>query len=181
MTDVDAWLDQYEARIVTVPICQKAALLDEHARLEAQTAREGAGSLAGTGNAKALADLEDRIEQASRPFTFRGLGKRGWADLLKAHPPSKDDLKAGIDFNPETFPHAAIAECSVEPKLTVAQSQRFAEVLPQGEWERLWGAVLTCNLEEVSPPKSVLAAVARSMSNGSSTTAAPSGSLGASS
>lgn len=180
MTDLDAFLDSYQPRTVTVPICREASLLDEHARLEAQAQAE-IGSLAGPSRAAELAALEVRIEEASTPFVFRALSRKAWADLLKAHPPSKEDLKARVDFNPDTFPHAAIAACSVDPDITEAQAVRLGEVLPQGEWEKCWAAVLTCNVEEVTPPKSLLAAVARTMSNGSSTTASPTGSLGASS
>jgi hypothetical protein len=179
--NVEDFLAGYQPRTVTVLICQRAALLDEHARIEAEVLRDGGGSLAGRTKAGELAALEDQIEEASTAFRFRALGRRGWADLLRQHPPSKDDAKLGIDFNPETFPQAAIAASSVEPEISPEQSERLAEVLPQGEWEKLWAAVLTCNIEGVEPPKSVLAAVARTMSVASSTTAAPTGSLAASS
>lgn len=61
------------------------------------------------------------VEVRGREFKFQALSRRRYRELIDAHPP-KD--KTG-EWNPDTFPPALIAACSVEPKLTTEQAERI--------------------------------------------------------
>lgn len=184
---VDDFLGEFEAPTVEVRVCPRADLLEQHRLLERQLAEassKGGDSLA-SGPPRALADevlaLEDEIEQATRTFKFRALSRRRWRALLGAHPPLKQHKADGLDFNPETFPVAAIAACAVEPSMTAEQAEQVADALPLGEFDRMWAAVAAVNLGASDTPKSVLATTIRRMNGAYSTTAPPAGSPGASS
>ena len=185
---VDDFLGEFEAPTVEVQVCPRADLLEQHALLDRQLAEEGskgsAGSLAG-GKAKQLADqlldLEAEIEAATRTFRLRAMSSRRWRSLLAAHPPTKQQKADGADFNPETFPVAALAACAVVPEMTLEQAEKIADALPLGDFQKLWSAVLTVNVGVNDAPKSVLATAIHRMNGASLTSAAPGESPGASS
>lgn len=182
--DVEGFLDDYQPRTVEAHICGKPDLLVEHERLEAELtgARSAAGDVMFSKEVADLArqvrDLEDKIAAAERVFVFGALSRKAWQDLIRAHPPNKDDRAEGLDHHPDTFIPAAISACARAPELTVEQVARLDETLPFTEFEKLWQATLTVNLGSSSPPKSVLAAAIERLTQngGSSTTAAPAGS-----
>lgn len=184
---VDDFLGEFEAPTVEVRICPRADLLEQHRQLDRRLVEEstkGAGTLA-SGPPKDLADqllaLERDIDAATRTFRFRALSRRRWRSLLGAHPPLKQHKADGLDFNPETFPVAAVAACAVEPEMTQEQAEKVADAIPLGEFEKMWAAVLQVNLGASDGPKSVLATTIHRMNGAYSTTAPPAGSPGASS
>lgn len=185
---VDDFLGEFEPPTVEVRVCPRADLLEQHRLLDRQLAeastKSAGGSLAGD-DTRTLADevtaLEERIEQATRTFKFRALSRRRWRSLLGAHPPLKQHKADGLDFNPETFPVAAIAACAVEPAMTDEQAEKVADAIPLGEFEKMWAAVLQVNLGASDTPKSVLATTIHRMNGAFSTTAPPEASPGASS
>lgn len=184
---VDDFLGEFEAPTVEVQICPRADLLEQHRLLDRQLAEEsgkGAGTLAAgppKDLAEQLAALEETIEQGTRTFKFRALSRRRWRSLLGAHPPLKQHKADGLDFNPETFPVAAVAACAVEPAMTPEQAEQVADAIPLGEFEKMWAAVLQVNLGASDVPKSVLATTILRMNGAYSTTAPPEASREASS
>lgn len=164
--DTAQLLAQATPRTVTVPVCARGDLVDAHDKIERQLAGQrqpNSGSLAGsaapdlTDLARELQDLEAEIEANTVTYTVRSIGKRAWSDLKRQHPPTREEAKRGIDANMDTFPPVAIAACC-DPEITVEQSEQLTQVLPEGEWNKLWAAVLGVNLGVLDTPKSAAAA-----------------------
>lgn len=185
--DVDEFIADLEPRTAEARVLRvRVDLRERHAALEAELkaaletdARENREPLAPQ-LAEQLAELEAEIEQAETVvFRFRSIGTRKWLDLLAEHPPTKDQLrqKQGLDHNPLTFPVAAVAASSDEPKLTVAQARALESNLDLSEWEKIWQATLAANLGGDGSPKSVLAGTILRLRERSATTAASEESL----
>ena len=123
--------------------------------------------------ARRLADLEDELERDYQvTFKVRALPRRKWTDLLAAHPPTPQQRKMEqrLDFNPETFPTAAIAACLVEPKLSAEQVDELENGdehgnggLTDAQFNLLFNAVVSINQSGLSAPKSAAAAAIRRM------------------
>jgi hypothetical protein len=179
--DVDEWLEDLQPRTAEARVTVRYDLIDEHQRLELKLAESSDGDDRHRFAEKIVA-LEQEIADAEKVFTFADIGGR-WLALIGEHPPTKDQLEhdKSLDHNPETFPPAAIAECSVDPKLTVRQVERLREKLRLVEWQKLWAAVLEANLGVAAAPKSLLAGAVLRMNGVSATTPAPVGSPAASS
>lgn len=126
--------------------------------------------------------LEAEIDDAKVPFTFRSVGKRAWADLLAKHPPTPEQRQTGrAEFNPDTFPAAAVAASSLEPSISPDAAARLEAALNSSQFDVLWGAVLDVNIGGLQSPKSAFAGRIRRPNGASVTTAAPEESLEASS
>jgi hypothetical protein len=107
-----------------------------------------------------IEDLEAEMRASEAEFTFRGIGRKAWTDLIGQHPPTDEQRKLlgrGIDHNPETFPAAAIAASLVEPAATPEQVARLEEALTVGQWDRLWRAALEVNVGADLPGESLAA------------------------
>lgn len=174
---------------VDVPI-KPRSLAKKHADLERliQQAMGKSSGLAGDSElremAEALQELERRIDEQSTVYTFRAVSRRRWRSLMAEHPPKKGHKEDGLDFNPETFPPAAIAACSVSPKLTLEQAKALEDddTLSAGDFELLWSGVLAANLGVLADtPKSLIATAILRTNGASSTSAAPGASPAASS
>lgn len=177
--DVDEWLDDYQPRSETVQVCQRADLLADHTRLEAEL-----GRVSETGDVDAaktltdrIRDLEARIEASQREFSFTSLGREDWYNLIAAHPPSDEERKRNQIVSDDFGLHA-IAACSTEPKLTVDQVRKMRAKLRPDDYDRIWLAVQVVNEGEVVAPKSGLATVVAGLFEKSSTTSARKGSRG---
>lgn len=173
---------------VDVPI-KPRGLVKKHSDLERLIQQEmgKSSSLAGgevREMAEALQELERRIDEQAEIYTFRAVSRRRWRSLMAEYPPKKEHKADGFEFNPETFPTAAIAACSVSPKLTLEQAKALEddENLSNGDFELLWSGVLTANLGVVADtPKSLIATAILRTNGASSTSAAPEASPEASS
>jgi len=181
MDDIDGWLDDYQPRTVPAAVCNRNDLFDEH------TAAQAALSAASDPSdiqaaAELVAELEAKIEAATRTFTFRSVSTLEWADLIAKHPPTDEQLRSDplADHNAETFPPAAVAATSADG-LTVPQAETMRRKLRHAEWLKVWGAVLSANLGVLETPKSLLAGVVLRRNGGSGTTSAPEASPAASS
>jgi hypothetical protein len=186
--DVDQFLDGYEVQQIPATVCMKAALVAEHQAADEafnRAARE-AGDVMHDPEVSRLRgrvqDLERQMDEASRTFWFKGVSYRAWHDLKRRHPPTEAQRRDGLDVNIETFTIPAIVLCSSKPKISETQANRLAETLPDGEIQKLAGAVWQAN-RDFMVPKSVLAAAIGGVgqSDRSSTTAALAASLAASS
>lgn len=111
------------------------------------------------GLSEQVQQFEARVEAELVPFKFRSIGRRAWADLLKEHPPTPEQIREnpkGIDHNTETFPIAALAASSVEPKMDYAAVERLDKALNDTQFTKLWVACLDAN-KGIEPPKSAAA------------------------
>lgn len=181
MTDLDAWLDDYKPPIVTVSVCGRGDLLVAHARADAALAAARATDAdmlasAETAEAKRVVEaLEAEMEGSQQEFSFQGIGHQAWQGFKRQFPPTEQQRRDGMDCNLDRFAPAVISAASVDPKISPEQAARMATKLPEGEYEKLYEAVLQANGQVMGTPKSVLAAfIEQSRQNGgSSTTAAP--------
>lgn len=186
MTTLEDLLATAAPRETLVSVCARGDLVALHDDLTEQLAGgSGAPTLAGEPELVAIAErigeVEAEIDASSLTFRLRGLSRKAWADLLAKHPPTRDQLKRGLDNNELAFPQAAIAATVVEPELSVAKSEQLAESLPMGEWMKLWTATLGLNLGSLQTPKSAAAAAVRRMNDESLATPPTEASLAASS
>ncbi|KRC53933.1 MULTISPECIES: hypothetical protein [unclassified Nocardioides] len=80
-------------------------------------------------------------------FHLRAMRPDRYDALQRAHPPTDDQAKLGMVFNPETFFPALVASCSVKP-LTVDQATDIVNAGTRGDAGRLF---MVCrNLNESS-------------------------------
>jgi hypothetical protein len=184
----------FGARQVEARVLLNLQLLDEHDRLEA----EHAAAIRDDANrnempkapeiAQRLVELEDRIAAEEVVFVLQSIGTKAWLKLAAEHPPTREERLAGYDNHEETFQPAAVIASTVEVRnlpdgyeLTPELVAMMREVLPIGEWDRLWAPVIELNVGSSKRPKSLAASVHRRLSSRSSDTASPEGSLAASS
>ncbi len=146
---------------VTVRICMDGELLDEIHRLETvdldravDADRDSDMASAGARRvAERIADLRGQAADAEVPFTCQAVGPKRWNDLQSEHPPTDEQRKRAdrdgqrLRFNPESFPIAATAESLSHPTLTVEQvAELHDDMLNDGQWSTLWGAVAEANV-----------------------------------
>ncbi len=166
-------------RSTTVRILLRQDLVERHARLDqeladamAADARLNRDPVAPTVADEILA-LEAELEAAKVPFMFRSIGRKAWADLIAAHPPTQAQRLAyrGVGYNPETFPIAALAASAVEPAIDLPAAHRLEAALNDSQFELLWTAALEVN-RGVDAPKSGVAGRIRRTSDAFGSTAA---------
>ena len=121
--------------------------------------------------AQQIADLEAEMQAETVEFKFAAIGKKAWADLLAANPPTKEQLadelsraKASgtkprlLDMNPETFPIAAIAASCKQPAgVDEAAVKRLEAALTDAQFTALWMACIEANIGGGDVPKSLAA------------------------
>lgn len=165
MTDLsfDDVLAQVRPKRTTVRVCLRGDLLAQHEQLERELAEARRVDLTENSHdtapavARKVADLEQQITDAEIAFTFSAIGQKNWTDLLVRHRPTEEDRADRYEFNPRTFPQAAIAASATEPKMTVEQANQLFEVLNFGQWQSLWSACLAVNVEGTDVPFSAAA------------------------
>lgn len=173
--------DPAYVRTATARILLRQDLLTQHQQLEADldAAIQADNAENRTPQAPAISqqilDLEAEIDAARIEFRFRSIGHRAWADLMAAHPPTKEQIKAlgRIDHNPETFPIAAIAASCVEPAMTVDDVAQLDRALNDTQFNLLLVRCVEANTGGVDTPKSVAAGVIHRVNGRSVTTPAP--------
>lgn len=122
--------------------------------------------------AKRVEELEAEMEEARVTFKFRALGRRKWADLLRKHPPTKDQLRQNdqVDHNPETFPIAALAASSHGPVMDEDAVRRLEARITDSQFTLLWVKCVEANVGGMESPKSLAAGVILRVSGASATT-----------
>lgn len=167
----------FRRRQTTARVLLDQTLLVEHTRLDAdlqrafiEDAQHNRVPHAFT-LSEQIRELEQRIDEAQRTFTFEGIGRGPWMDLVGNHPPSTADKRDGLDFDSDTFPPAAVARCCIDPVMTVDEALWLYTELDVAEWSRLWEAVLLANLGTRDRPKSLIATAAATVKDASLTTA----------
>lgn len=150
--DIDDFLNGLKLPEVPVPICMRGDLQARFEELERQLhearRKPSDGSLASSGAearriAEELVAVQEEMKGHVRVFLLRAKTRKEWSDLAKEYPPRKEDAPA--DFNRDTFPVAALAACSVKPRMSVEQAGRLVDRLTQGQWRTLWEAILDLN------------------------------------
>lgn len=163
-----------------VPLCLRGDLTSRLAGLREQHLAalqyDAANNVTPTAPAVAreIDDLQAQIAEHTTVFVLRALGDRGWRDLLRKHPPAKDDQRAGAQYNPDTFPAAALAATIVEPAgVTLDGVQTLLARVTPGDANRLWQACLGLHYEVHEVGESVRSTEPAPPSGTSSTTAHP--------
>lgn len=181
--NVDDLIATAQHRTQEVLICARGDLVDAHAeavRALAAATEDGDGSLASpeiTEAARRVQEIEEEQAASTVTFVLSSVSRRVWADLLAANAPTDEQRRAGHDHNPDTFPVAAVAACAVEPSLSLQQAEKLIDVLPAGEWSKLWVTALHLNISETPHPKLGAATELLRANGRSSTTSDPAGSL----
>jgi hypothetical protein len=173
--------DPAYVRTMTVRILLRQDLLARHQRLETELDAAVQGDAIENRTPQAptisqqLLELEAEIDAAKIEFRFQCIGHRAWADLMAAHPPTKDQLKAfpRIDHNPETFPLAAIAASCVEPVMTVDDVGRLERALNDTQFNLLLVRCVEANTGGLDTPKSAAAGMIHRVNGRSANTPAP--------
>jgi len=164
-------------RVATAKITlARQELRDEHARLEAllptltsDTIDSHPDRLA---TAERIAEIEAEMEASVIEFKFRSVGHKAWADLLRQHPPTREQKRElpQIDHNPETFPYEAIALSCIDPLMTVEQVRELdaKPFIDVQAWSTLWSKCLEANVVGALP-KSAAAGLIRRLNGASAT------------
>jgi hypothetical protein len=175
VADFETWKATATSDEVAVAVCFNRQLFRQFA--EASERLEGARELdtETLGQfARKVVELKAAVEadQAEHVFVFRTVPYGPWRDLAERHPATAEQLQANryLEFNPDTFPQAAIALSCHDPALTEDDADWLREHLPRAEFDRLFQAVITVNVGGSSIPKSVTAIVDKLASELSSTT-----------
>jgi hypothetical protein len=175
--DLDTWIDDYEAVVTEAKVVQKASLIAEHSRLQQEwltaraAAREVMHDRAAAAAETALRECEAKIQASELTFKFQGIGHQPWEKLKRKHPPTAAQRSDGLDVDLDTWAPEVVAACAIDPKVTLAQATKLMDVLPPGEFEKLFAAVGQANGEVAGAPKSVLAVLTeRARENGGSPT-----------
>ena len=147
-------------RVATAKIAAVSlALREEHAELDAllptltsDTIDEHPQRLV---TAERLAEIEAEMEAATIEFRFLCVGHRAWADLLRAHPPTKKQKETDrqLDHNPETFVYEAMAASCLDPVMTAADVRRLEEshMMDVRSWSEMWAACVRANVIDAAP------------------------------
>lgn len=163
MSDFKAWQDQAKPFKATVDVCADGELVAELDAAWARLEKEKEGQLEPPSELEAhVAALSKKVEEKTRTFVFQSIGRREWRKLSSEHPPTDEQkaLEPELDHNPDTFPPAALAASCSEPRLTDEDAQWLCDVLPDGEFFRIWSAVLSANLIGGDAKKAVATAAA---------------------
>lgn len=158
--DFEQVLAQIKPKTSTVRVCLRGDLLAAHEQAEAELAeaRRTDNSYAKAPEiARRVQELEAEMDASSTPFTFSAVGQKAWTDLLVKHAPSDEQKAEGYEFDPLTFPQAAMAASSVEPRMTEAQADKLYAAVNFGQWSQLWGTCLAVNVEGSNVPFSAAA------------------------
>lgn len=166
-------------RTIEVRVCARGDLVDRHAILSAQlndaAKSDDDASLAGNPAVAELSqqivDVEAEQEASTVTFVLQSIPRRKWADLLAKHPPRPEDRAQKDDCNRLTFPPAAIVACTKSPSVSEPELYRLInDVLPSGEFGKLWTAALGLNILENPHPKLAAATELARLNGASSTT-----------
>jgi hypothetical protein len=140
-----------------------AAVSDDTIRAAAQRAMDAN---------KALEEAEDR------ELVFQCLPRRRRKQIEAEHPPTEEQKKSAppnsmLRWNEDTFWPAMVAESCVSPGISVEQSERLREALPDDKWAEITATVYSVNYGGTDVPKSVRSIADQLNSVLSSTTAPP--------
>lgn len=151
-------LAKIKAKTERVSILLDPDLVDEHAALDRRL--QSASDEQKHELAEQILELEQRIADEEVEFVFKGMGRTRWRKLLADYPPTDEQRARGAEFNTDTFPFEAMAECIVEPEMSADQLRQLNDMLSEVQFAQLWGACLSANIGSgVTRPESLAAHV----------------------
>jgi len=132
-----------------LPICLDASAIEAYREAELEARRAAADSLSGKPEAPEVPEeLVARVEAATIRFTLRALPRGKWTELVKDHPPRKDNREdRQVGFNEATMYEALLRACIIDPVPSDEEWAQIDEVLNQGEWIRLVQTAQNLNLQ----------------------------------
>jgi hypothetical protein len=162
-----SWTDiksKREKATVRVPVCLSQTIVDQIAVLNGKLIdarmedRRHEGELDYSPQSEALAreiiDLESAAAEHEVEFVFGEVPRARWNVLMRTHSATKQQRAQGItQFNPDTFPPAAIAASIIDPPLTEEEAEELCAEWSEGQVTRLFNAVLDVNMGDRSLPK----------------------------
>ena len=162
--DVD---EQYQPTLARATICLNSALVLEIQRLEEQLAvemvrdeNENRAAVA-PGIAARILELQAEAKASEVEFVFKGIERLIYSDLLRAHPPTKEqNEQAGgvLAWNTDTFPPALMTLAAVSPTGTdAAWWTRKYNQWTAGQIQRVWSACMAAQGGVVDVPKAIAA------------------------
>jgi hypothetical protein len=158
MTTVNELRAKFTAREKSVTFVTAGDLLAEHEALSAQLAdamRKQRTTLDdGTTVqqcAERLTALESDLAASTVTVKVRSIGRNAFRRLMAEH------ASDGEPFDPDMFPPALIAACSLDPVMTVDEVNGLGDVLTFAQWDELFGAAWEACSEVDGVPFSVLA------------------------
>jgi hypothetical protein len=149
----------------TVPLCMRGDLqavweqldrdFDTADKAITDEVTQGGSPVLAVKIAKQMAELEREMRDSTVVFTLRGLSRTHWKAMAATHPPVE-----GVDegeVNEEGFVTEMIAECCVEPAMTVEQAGRLRDQVTDGQWQELATASWQLNKSMIGVPFSLAA------------------------
>lgn len=166
MTDIDDVLGAYRPQSRSVRVIVDGSVLAELDRLEdelkdaQQVDRRENRPPEAPGIARRIEELRAAAHASAVEFTFQAVGRRQWSDLLAQHPPTPEQLaearaadQSPPEFNPETFPAAAVAASCTSPEgMTADKAQRIFDGWAIAQTGAIWSACLAANIGSVDIP-----------------------------
>ncbi len=190
-------------RVSTARVLLRQDLIAQHEQLEAELEEaveaDGRNSRfasidtqkAAPAVAQQLAELEKAFDEHKHEFKMGSIGNKAWQALMAEHPPSKKLLEQNrnAEFDPETFPVAAIAASWIDPENTgwkfvptekpnpemqrrVAFFTQLDELLNNTQFRVLWAACLEANTGFGTPKSRSAGLILRASGSSASTAAA---------
>lgn len=100
--------------------------------------------------ARQVVALTKKAKADETVFVFRSVGRTAWRELVATHPPKPDDAKKGWDYDPTSFPLAAMQAACVDPE--GVDFDELAETVSQSQWDKLWAACHAANAGNADVP-----------------------------
>lgn len=174
MPSLDDVVAQAQGATITVRVPLRGDLMAEIESLEQRFLAERADDAKENreprhpATAEQILALQQEMADSEVEFRFRGIGRRAYRELLRAHPPTAaqkaeaDDAKMMLLFDFDTFPPALMAASCLAPQpVTVEGFQTIWDEWSEGQTAELWRACLAVNQGSAeTPPKSLTASVA---------------------
>jgi hypothetical protein len=149
----------------TVPLCMRGDLQAAWEQLDrdfdtadkeiTEEVTNGGSSVRAVKIAQQMAEIEQEMRTSTVIFTLRGLSRTRWKELVEAHPPVEGEDEGEV--NEESFVTAMIAECCVEPMMTIEQAGRLRDEVTDGQWQELATASWQLNKSMIGIPFSLAA------------------------
>lgn len=101
----------------------------------------------------AVASAEKALKAATVTLRFRSIGRKRYAALVRAHPPTEEQIAEAKEdgrtapYDAENFSVALIAASCVEPAMTEEQVATLSEEWNPAEYMQLWIAALEVNTQ----------------------------------
>jgi hypothetical protein len=157
MSDFAEWRSDHTPSLQKVAVCFDGALQAELEQAEdsLRDIEREKGDMLGSGKdelTKRVEELTKAVKAKTHVHSFKGLGRREWNNLMGKHPPTAEQReeakRAGgtVQFNADTFPVVAMVKTAVDPALTEDDAQWLCDELSDGDFLKVWDAVLRANV-----------------------------------